>query len=201
MSCLRAACLQFVSPSQLACVSVSVPRCVSLCVCVFSAIKNAALPAQDAATCHTSSLLSARLCRLSPAAFYFIVCCCRNSWSVKGLYLPPPPFSAPLAPLVPFFISPLHIPVGYWTAAAATEAGAAPRLRLVVYVDFGVALINMQRYCKRTKRAKPKTNERKQKIVGKISKKQKATNDAMSKFLPWHPTSSYPPLATGRVNI
>lgn len=201
MSCLRAACLQFVSLSHPVCVSVSAPRCVSLCVCVFLAIKNAALPAQDAATCHTSSLLSARLCRLSPAAFYFIVCCCRNSWSVKGLYLPPPPFSAPLAPLVPFFISPLHIPVGYWTAAAATEAGAAPRLRLVVYVDFGVALINMQRYCKRTKRAKPKTNEQKQKIVGKISKKQKATNDAMSKFLPSLPPSSYPPLATGRVNI
>lgn len=100
-----------------------------------------------------------------------------------------------------FFISPLHIPVGYWTAAAATEAGAAPRLRLVVYVDFGVALINMQRYCKRTKRAKPKTNEQKQKMVGKISKKQKATNDAMSKFLPWPPTSLYAPLATGRVNI
>lgn len=98
--------------------------------------------------------------------------------------------------------SPLHIPVGYWTAAAAaTEAGAAPRLRLVVYVDFGVALINMQRYCKRTKRAKPKTNEQKQKIVGKISKKQKATNDAMSKFLPSLPPSFYAPLATGRVNI
>lgn len=92
--CVSPVCLSVPSCVCL-CVCACV-RCVSVCVCVFSAIKNAALPAQDAATCHTSSLLSARLCRLSPAAFYFIVCCCRNSWSVKGLYLPPPPFPLPL---------------------------------------------------------------------------------------------------------
>lgn len=129
--------------------------------------------------CSVLSAFGSRLCRLSPAAFYFIVCCCRNSWSVKGLCLPPPPLPASPLPSHHTFPS-LFLHFTFLWAIEQQQQQQQKRQLLLVSVSLSTStlaspLINMQRYCKRTKRAKPKTNEQKKENCRK--NKQKTESD------------------------
>lgn len=151
MSCLRAACLQHVSLHQRVCQGVCV------CACVFLAIKNAALPAQDAATCHTSSLRSAFRFRLSTLGF--VACCFLFYCLLLPKLLIRQRTSLATAPRPPTACSSLLSHFTFRWAIERQRQRQRQRQLLLVCVDFCVALINMQRNCKRTKRAKPKTNE------------------------------------------